>query len=227
MYLPVVYPTLITTMGLSYAQVGFVTLVAGAGATLVQPVFGYASDRGANEEIAELARTAIGRIDRGQRAADPVYQHAVAEQQERDIFDFSYFASVGYGNDSNVFRSPSEPYIDFADPDLPLIEGTTVGTRHGPVKTDHILFVAAGAFHGTSPTDLVPELQGRFPIRVELASLTREDLLRILTEPTNSLVRQYTALLANGKENPAGEAPTDEWLLSLFNFDVQGVEILE
>jgi hypothetical protein len=83
--------------------------------------FGYASEQGANEEIAELARTAIGRIDRGQRAVDPVYRQAVAEQQERDIFDFSYFASVGYGNDSNVFRSPSEPYIDFADPDLPLI----------------------------------------------------------------------------------------------------------
>jgi len=79
---------------------------------------------------------------------------------------------------------------------LPLIEGTTVATKHGAVKTDHILFIASGAFHMAKPSDLIPELQGRFPIRVELSSLGREDLVRILTEPTNSLVRQYTALLA-------------------------------
>jgi ATP-dependent HslUV protease ATP-binding subunit HslU len=79
---------------------------------------------------------------------------------------------------------------------LPIVEGSTVQTKHGPVRTDHILFVAAGAFHVAKPSDLIPELQGRFPIRVELASLDKEDLVRILTEPTNSLVRQYTALLA-------------------------------
>jgi ATP-dependent HslUV protease ATP-binding subunit HslU len=79
---------------------------------------------------------------------------------------------------------------------LPIVEGSTVQTKHGPVCTDHILFIAAGAFHVAKPSDLIPELQGRFPIRVELASLTRDDLQRILTEPTNSLVRQYTALLA-------------------------------
>jgi ATP-dependent HslUV protease ATP-binding subunit HslU len=79
---------------------------------------------------------------------------------------------------------------------LPIVEGSTVQTKHGPVSTDHILFVAAGAFHLSKPSDLIPELQGRFPIRVELSSLGREDLVRILTEPTNSLVRQYTALLA-------------------------------
>ncbi|MBJ21650.1 MAG: ATP-dependent protease ATPase subunit HslU [bacterium] len=79
---------------------------------------------------------------------------------------------------------------------LPIVEGSTVQTKHGPVVTDHILFVAAGAFHLAKPSDLIPELQGRFPIRVELASLGREDLVQILTEPTNSLVRQYTALLA-------------------------------
>jgi ATP-dependent HslUV protease ATP-binding subunit HslU len=79
---------------------------------------------------------------------------------------------------------------------LPIVEGSTVQTKHGPVRTDHVLFVAAGAFHVAKPSDLIPELQGRFPIRVELASLSREDLVRILTEPANSLVRQYTALLA-------------------------------
>jgi ATP-dependent HslUV protease ATP-binding subunit HslU len=79
---------------------------------------------------------------------------------------------------------------------LPIVEGSTVQTKHGPVSTDHILFIAAGAFHVAKPSDLIPELQGRFPIRVELASLGRDDLVRILTEPTNSLVRQYIALLA-------------------------------
>tara|TARA_Y100000590_G_scaffold149110_1_gene171346 strand:- start:2367 stop:3716 length:1350 start_codon:yes stop_codon:yes gene_type:complete len=79
---------------------------------------------------------------------------------------------------------------------LPIVEGSTVQTKHGPVRTDHILFVASGAFHVAKPSDLIPELQGRFPIRVELSTLTKEDFIRILTEPANSLVRQYSALLA-------------------------------
>ncbi len=78
---------------------------------------------------------------------------------------------------------------------LPVVEGTTVNTRYGMVRTDHILFIAAGAFHVSKPSDLIPELQGRFPIRVELQSLTVEDFIRILTEPKSSLVKQYTALL--------------------------------
>jgi ATP-dependent HslUV protease ATP-binding subunit HslU len=78
---------------------------------------------------------------------------------------------------------------------LPIVEGTTVNTKHGMVKTDHILFIAAGAFHVAKPSDLIPELQGRFPIRVELEPLTRDDFVRILTEPRNALVKQYTALL--------------------------------
>ena len=80
---------------------------------------------------------------------------------------------------------------------LPIIEGTTVNTKHGMVRTDHILFIAAGAFHVSKPSDLIPELQGRFPIRVELDSLGRDDFVRILTEPQNALVKQYTALLAD------------------------------
>ena len=78
---------------------------------------------------------------------------------------------------------------------LPIVEGTTVNTRYGMVSTDHILFIAAGAFHVSKPSDLIPELQGRFPIRVELKSLTMEDFIAILTEPKSSLVKQYTALL--------------------------------
>jgi ATP-dependent HslUV protease ATP-binding subunit HslU len=79
---------------------------------------------------------------------------------------------------------------------LPIVEGTTVNTKHGPVKTDHVLFIAAGAFHRSKPSDLMPELQGRFPIRVEMHDLTRDDFARILREPRASLLRQYQALLA-------------------------------
>jgi ATP-dependent HslUV protease ATP-binding subunit HslU len=79
---------------------------------------------------------------------------------------------------------------------LPIVEGTTVNTKYGMVKTDHILFIAAGAFHVAKPSDLIPELQGRFPIRVELESLTEDDFVRILREPKNALTMQYTALLA-------------------------------
>ncbi len=79
---------------------------------------------------------------------------------------------------------------------LPIVEGSTVTTKYGPVKTDHVLFIAAGAFHVSKPSDLIPELQGRFPIRVELEALTDEDLVRILREPENSLTKQYQALLA-------------------------------
>jgi ATP-dependent HslUV protease ATP-binding subunit HslU len=78
---------------------------------------------------------------------------------------------------------------------LPIVEGTTVQTRYGPVKTDHMLFIAAGAFHRSKPSDLMPELQGRFPIRVELKDLSRDDFIRILTEPAGSITRQYSALL--------------------------------
>src|SRR6187200_907245 len=95
---------------------------------------------------------------------------------------------------------------------LPLIEGTTVSTKHGPVKTDHILFIASGAFHVAKPSDLLPELQGRLPIRVELKALSREDMRRILTEPEANLIRQHQALMAT--ENVTLEF-TDEALDAL------------
>jgi ATP-dependent HslUV protease ATP-binding subunit HslU len=87
---------------------------------------------------------------------------------------------------------------------LPIVEGSTVTTKYGPVRTDHVLFIAAGAFHMSKPSDLIPEMQGRFPIRVELQPLAAEDFIRILTEPTNALTRQYAALLAT-------ERITIEW----------------
>jgi ATP-dependent HslUV protease ATP-binding subunit HslU len=82
---------------------------------------------------------------------------------------------------------------------LPIVEGSTVPTRHGSVRTDHILFIAAGAFHMSKPSDLMPEFQGRFPIRVELSSLSKEDFVRILTEPKNALIKQYQTLLSAEK----------------------------
>ena len=97
---------------------------------------------------------------------------------------------------------------------LPLIEGTTVSTKHGPVKTDHILFIASGAFHVAKPSDLLPELQGRLPIRVELKALTKDDLRRILTEPEASLIKQYVALL--GTEGVTLDF-TEDGILSLAN----------
>ena len=90
---------------------------------------------------------------------------------------------------------------------LPIIEGSTVTTKHGPVRTDHVLFIAAGAFHVSKPSDLIPELQGRLPIRVELESLTEADFVRILVEPENALTKQYTALLAT--EGVIVEFPPD------------------
>jgi ATP-dependent HslUV protease ATP-binding subunit HslU len=93
---------------------------------------------------------------------------------------------------------------------LPIIEGTTVNTKHGLVRTDHILFIGAGAFHVSKPSDLIPELQGRFPIRVELESLGRAEFVRILTEPRNALVRQYMALLeTEGVEITFDQAAVD------------------
>ena len=80
---------------------------------------------------------------------------------------------------------------------LPLVEGTAVNTKYGIVRTDHILFIASGAFHLSRPSDLIPELQGRFPIRVELSSLTREDFVKIITQPRNALSKQYQALLSS------------------------------
>jgi ATP-dependent HslUV protease ATP-binding subunit HslU len=105
------------------------------------------------------------------------------------IDEIDKIVSSGTGHGPDVSREGVQRDL------LPIVEGTTVQTRYGTVKTDHILFIAAGAFHRSKPSDLMPELQGRFPIRVELSELTRQDFIRILKEPQNSLIRQYQALL--------------------------------
>ena len=124
---------------------------------------------------------------------DRVSAEAVARAEQTGIVfidELDKIAGKEYQSGPDVSREGVQRDI------LPIIEGSTVMTKYGPVKTDHILFIAAGAFHVSKPSDLIPELQGRLPIRVELQSLTREDFKRILTEPQSALVRQYTELLA-------------------------------
>ena len=124
---------------------------------------------------------------------DAVRDKAVSLAEERGIIFIDEIDKIaGKGQSSgglDVSREGVQRDI------LPIVEGATVKTKYGSVKTDHILFIAAGAFHVSKPSDLIPELQGRFPVRVELQSLTEEDLRKILTEPKQALIRQYTELL--------------------------------
>src|SRR5690606_37708298 len=123
---------------------------------------------------------------------DEVVQEAIERAEQAGIIfidEIDKIASKGTNNSADVSREGVQRDI------LPVVEGSTVVTKYGPVKTDHILFIAAGAFHIAKPSDLIPELQGRFPIRVELEKLQIEDFVRILVEPDNALVKQYTALL--------------------------------
>ncbi len=123
---------------------------------------------------------------------DEVSQEAVTKAEQSGMIFVDEIDKVTGGNDqssSNVSREGVQRDI------LPIVEGSTIVTKYGPVKTDHILFVAAGAFHMAKPSDLIPELQGRFPIRVELDKLTVDDFVNILTEPSNALLKQYKALL--------------------------------
>ena len=123
---------------------------------------------------------------------DQVVSEAIEQAEQNGIIfldEIDKIASRDYKAGPDVSREGVQRDI------LPLVEGSTVMTKYGPVKTDHILFIAAGAFHISKPSDLIPELQGRFPIRVELDSLTVDDFKRILTQPKNAIITQYTALL--------------------------------
>jgi ATP-dependent HslUV protease ATP-binding subunit HslU len=126
---------------------------------------------------------------------EKVNQAAVELAQESGIVFIDEIDKVA-GDDGGGSRGPDVSRQGVQRDLLPIVEGTTVNTKHGPVKTDHVLFVAAGAFHRSKPSDLMPELQGRFPIRVEMHDLARDDFARILREPRASLLRQYEALLA-------------------------------
>jgi ATP-dependent HslUV protease ATP-binding subunit HslU len=124
---------------------------------------------------------------------DKVTKESIERVQQTGIIfidEIDKVASRGHAHGPDVSREGVQRDL------LPVVEGTTVTTKHGPVKTEHILFIAAGAFHMSKPSDLIPELQGRFPIRVELDPLGKDEFVRILTEPNNALTKQYTALLA-------------------------------
>lgn len=126
---------------------------------------------------------------------DQIVREAVKQTEESGIIFIDELDKVA-GREKEGGGGPQVSREGVQRDILPIIEGSTVSTKHGPVRTNHILFIAAGAFHVSKPSDLIPELQGRLPIRVELESLTSEDFKRILTEPKNALVKQYTALLA-------------------------------
>jgi ATP-dependent HslUV protease ATP-binding subunit HslU len=125
---------------------------------------------------------------------EKINQAAVALAEESGIVFLDEVDKIA--GDEGVGRGPDVSRQGVQRDLLPIVEGTTVNTKYGPVKTDHVLFVAAGAFHRSKPSDLMPELQGRFPIRVEMHDLSRDDFARILREPRASLLRQYEALLA-------------------------------
>lgn len=123
---------------------------------------------------------------------DKVTKEAIERVEQSGIVfidEIDKIASRGHAHGPDISREGVQRDL------LPIVEGSTVTTKHGPVKTEHILFIAAGAFHMTKPSDLIPELQGRFPIRVELDALGKDEFVRILTEPYNALIKQYTALL--------------------------------
>ncbi len=126
---------------------------------------------------------------------DRLTKDAVAHAEDNGIVFLDEIDKVCARSSEGGFRGGDVSREGVQRDLLPLIEGTTVSTKYGPVKTDHILFIASGAFHLAKPSDLLPELQGRLPIRVELAPLSRDDLRRILTEPEHSLLKQYSALL--------------------------------
>jgi ATP-dependent HslUV protease ATP-binding subunit HslU len=127
--------------------------------------------------------------------SEKISQSAVTLVEESGIIFIDEIDKIT-GDEGGSGRGPDVSRQGVQRDLLPIVEGTTVNTKHGPVKTDHILFIAAGAFHRSKPSDLMPELQGRFPIRVEMHDLTRDDFARILREPRASLIRQYRALLS-------------------------------
>ncbi len=178
----------------------FMDIISGSGVEQmgvnIQDVFGglLPKNKKKRRVTVEEARTILT-YEEAQRLVDmdEVNRQAISLVEQEGIVFLDEIDKIagkegGYGPD--VSREGVQRDI------LPIVEGSTIVTKYGPVKTDHILFIAAGAFHVSKPSDLIPELQGRFPIRVELENLTREDLCRILTEPHNALVKQYKALLS-------------------------------
>jgi len=132
---------------------------------------------------------------------DEVKEEALLKAEEAGIIFIDEIDKIASGHAKGGGGGPDVSREGVQRDLLPIVEGSTVNTKYGVIKTDHVLFIAAGAFHMSKPSDLIPELQGRFPIRVELNSLTKDDFVRILTEPKNALTKQYEALFqAEGVE---------------------------
>ncbi len=143
-------------------------------------------------EVSEARRILLAEEEQSMIDMDAVYSEAISKAEQDGIVfldEIDKVAGKNAGHGPDVSREGVQRDI------LPIVEGSTVPTKYGPVKTDHILFIAAGAFHVAKVTDLIPELQGRFPVRVSLKPLTRDDYKRILIQPENALIRQYQALL--------------------------------
>jgi ATP-dependent HslUV protease ATP-binding subunit HslU len=144
--------------------------------------------------VAEARPILVAQETEGLLDIDKIHGQAVALAEESGIIFLDEIDKIAGGDEGG--KGPDVSRQGVQRDLLPIVEGTTVSTKYGPVRTDHVLFVAAGAFHRAKPSDLMPELQGRFPIRVELQDLTRDDFARILREPRASLIVQYQALLA-------------------------------
>ena len=144
-------------------------------------------------EVSEARRILIAEEEQNLIDMDSVYREAIERAEQDGIVFLDEIDKIAGRNSGS--SSPDVSREGVQRDILPLVEGSTVSTKYGPVKTDHILFMAAGAFHVSKVSDLIPELQGRFPVRVELKPLSQEDYRRILTQPENALIRQYQALL--------------------------------
>ena len=144
-------------------------------------------------EVREARRILLAEEEQNMIDMDAVYSEAVTRAEQDGIVFIDEIDKVagrtGASGGPDVSREGVQRDI------LPIVEGSTVNTKYGPVKTDHMLFIAAGAFHVSKVTDLIPELQGRFPVRVDLKPLTADDYAQILTQPENALIRQYQLLL--------------------------------
>ena len=172
----------------------FMMMESGGGADLGEMLSGMMPGARKNRRMKVSEARAVLESQEAERLLDrdAIASDAIARAQERGIVfldEIDKIAGRGGGGGPQVSREGVQRDL------LPLVEGATVSTKYGPVKTDHVLFIAAGAFHLTKPSDLIPELQGRFPVRVELEPLIEDDLRRILAEPHHSLLQQYSALL--------------------------------
>lgn len=157
---------------------------------------------------------------------DEVKEEAIRRAEEAGIIFIDEIDKIASGGKKGGGGGPDVSREGVQRDLLPIVEGSTVNTKYGVIKTDHVLFVAAGAFHVSKPSDLIPELQGRFPIRVELDNLTKEDFIRILKEPRNALTKQYQALFeAEGVEVTFTEDAIEEIASTAFtiNADIENI----